>query len=144
MRIPFRSINKPLLEARIIFSAVLSTAPKIGTIISASKFPFIYSDLILTFSSQVGTMIIEVAYGFEALLKNDPFIDIGENAVNTFSQVIPGAFLVDMLPILKFVPSWMPGASFKRKAEAWKQYADQTREEPFRVLKTDMVGFIWA
>ncbi|KAF7977287.1 hypothetical protein HWV62_4249 [Athelia sp. TMB] len=91
---------------------------------------------------QVGAMIIEVSYGFEALPKNDPFIDTAEKGLSTVAQCLPGAFLVDTLPILKFVPSWMPGASFKQKAKLWRQYADETLEAPFRALKTDIANHV--
>lgn len=34
---------------------------------------------------------------------------------------IPGKFLVDVLPWLKYVPEWVPGASFQRLAREWKE-----------------------
>jgi hypothetical protein len=36
-----------------------------------------------------------------------------------------GAYLVDLLPFLRFIPTWFPGADFKRKAIAW---AEEDRE----------------
>ena len=32
---------------------------------------------------------------------------------------IPGSFLVDLFPILRYVTSWFPGAGLKRKAARW-------------------------
>lgn len=85
-------------------------------------------------------MIIEVAYGFEALPQNDPFIDSAEKALAAVVIAgVPGAFLVDTVPILKHVPSWFPGAGFKQRAKEWKRHADNTLEAPFEALKEDIV-----
>ncbi|KZP29745.1 cytochrome P450 [Athelia psychrophila] len=90
---------------------------------------------------QVGAMIIEVSYGFQALPQNDPFIDTAEKALAAVAiGGMPGAFLVDTVPILKHVPSWFPGAGFKRKAKEWKRYADATLEAPFKALKDDIAN----
>ena len=32
----------------------------------------------------------------------------------------PGAFLVDIIPWLKYVPAWVPGADFQRKGKDWR------------------------
>ena len=34
----------------------------------------------------------------------------------------PGAFLVDIIPILKYVPEWFPGANFQRKAAMMRKH----------------------
>ncbi|KZP23290.1 cytochrome P450 [Athelia psychrophila] len=90
---------------------------------------------------QVGAMIIEVSYGFEALPENDPFIDTAEKGVHSVAIAgKPGAFLVDTVPALKYVPSWFPGAGFKRKAKQWKRYSDDMLEAPFKALKEDIAN----
>ena len=40
----------------------------------------------------------------------------------------PGTFLVDVFPILRFVPSWFPGGDFKRIAREWKAISHQYRD----------------
>lgn len=37
------------------------------------------------------------------------------------SHHLQGAYLVDLLPFLRFIPTWFPGADFKRKAIAWAE-----------------------
>jgi hypothetical protein len=46
----------------------------------------------------------------------------------------PGKWLVEIIPMLRFVPAWMPGAGFKRRA-AW------ARE---RLFGLDRIPFNWA
>ncbi|KZP13878.1 cytochrome P450 [Athelia psychrophila] len=93
------------------------------------------------FHHQVGAMVIEISYGFEALPKNDPFIDTAEKSFTAIAIAgMPNAFLVDTVPILKHVPSWFPGAGFRRKAIEWRQYSDDTLEAPFKALKEDIAN----
>ncbi|EPQ53769.1 cytochrome P450 [Gloeophyllum trabeum ATCC 11539] len=53
--------------------------------------------------------------------------------------VTPGAFLVDLLPILKYIPTWFPFASFKRKAVIWKQWGLDMRDIPYEETKERFV-----
>jgi len=62
-----------------------------------------------------------------------------ETAVAATNQAtIPGAFMVDMLPWLKYVPSWVPGAGFKTKAKEWSKLLTNLREIPFREAKRNI------
>jgi len=46
---------------------------------------------------------------------NGPYIVIAEEAIEAIAELaIPGASFVDILPILKYVPDWFPGAKFQR------------------------------
>lgn len=93
--------------------------------------------------SMVGATILDIAYGIEVLPVGDPYIRTAEASFLCVSQAtLPGAFLVDMLPILKHVPSWMPGAGFQRKAKEWKKLTDAVYQEPFTALKQDLVRLL--
>ncbi|KIJ26413.1 hypothetical protein M422DRAFT_784422 [Sphaerobolus stellatus SS14] len=43
----------------------------------------------------------------------------------------PGNWLVDLIPWLRHVPDWMPGAEFKRKATQWSKLHMEVIEEPY-------------
>lgn len=51
----------------------------------------------------------------------------------------PGKYLVDILPILKYVPSWMPGAKFKRDAKEWNALLKGSVDKPFEAANQAMV-----
>lgn len=53
--------------------------------------------------------------------------------------IIPGRFLVETLPILKYVPAWFPGASFQRVAQEGKAVGRDLVEVPFDQVKRAMV-----
>lgn len=50
---------------------------------------------------------------------------------NVTDAAISGLFLVDILPFLKYVPSWMPGAGFKRFAEKARPDTIEMLNAPF-------------
>ena len=71
---------------------------------------------------------------------NDPYVKMAEEAIaSTAELVIPGAFLVDIVPILKYVPAWFPGAKFQRKAAVMRKYAAIIRNTPFAATEELMV-----
>ncbi|KAJ3885059.1 cytochrome P450 [Lentinula edodes] len=88
-----------------------------------------------------GTIILAVAYGIHVQSKDDPNIDAAEKMIAVLNTAgIPGAFLVDVFPILKYVPSWFPGASFKRKAQKWNGILAATITPPFMKVKQAMAN----
>ena len=83
---------------------------------------------------------MSVAYGLEVKPKNDPYIKTAEQGVHPLVAAgVPGAFLVDVLPILKYVPEWMPGAGFQKKAKEWRKLARTMIELPFSAAKRNIV-----
>ena len=52
---------------------------------------------------------------------------------------IPGAFLVDIFSILKYVPEWFPGAKFQRKAAVMRKHAAIMRNTTFAATEKLMV-----
>ncbi|KAJ3537685.1 hypothetical protein NMY22_g5493 [Coprinellus aureogranulatus] len=89
----------------------------------------------------VGAITIEVTYGLDVKPSHDPYIQAAEEAVTAASAAsAPGAFLVDSLPLLKYVPSWFPGAGFKRKALEWRKSMKTMVEMPFYDAERDIAA----
>lgn len=62
--------------------------------------------------SLAGSTILSIAYGLKVLPSNDPYIEVAEAGLFSLAKAAaPGAFLVDSLPFLKYVPDWFPGKS---------------------------------
>jgi hypothetical protein len=84
---------------------------------------------------------MEICYGIAVLEHNDPYISIAKEAIEGIAEAgVPGAFLVDLLPVLKYVPSWFPGAGFKRKAARWRASIREMLERPYRRVKRELVS----
>uniref|UniRef100_A0A0W0F4A8 Cytochrome P450 n=1 Tax=Moniliophthora roreri TaxID=221103 RepID=A0A0W0F4A8_MONRR len=81
-------------------------------------------------------VVMSVAYGIEIQPHKDPYVTLAEDSVEPLLfALVPGTFLVDSFPFLKHVPSWFPGAGFKRKARVWKEQASKMVNEPFLAAK---------
>jgi len=91
-------------------------------------------------TSTFAATIMKISYGITVQEFDDPYISIAEVAFNGFAEAgIPGAFWVDMFPILKYVPSWFPGAGFQKKAARWREAIDTMVEKPFRHVQEQLV-----
>jgi hypothetical protein len=83
---------------------------------------------------------MKIGYGIVVQESDDPYISIAEEVSNGVAEAaIPGAFLVDSFPILKYVPSWFPGAGFQKKAARWREATNTMAEEPFRHVQEQLV-----
>ena len=71
---------------------------------------------------------------------DDPYVKLAEEAAGAVAEVqIPGAFLVDVIPILKYVPEWFPGANFQSKAAEMRKHAATMRNATFAKTEELMV-----
>jgi hypothetical protein len=98
--------------------------------------------------SLVGSTTLSMTYSINVRPYNDPYITIAEEAIAAIGELAKaGAFLVDILPILKYVPDWFPGAKFHRKAAIMRTHSDKMRNAPFAETKELMVLtprlFLW-
>lgn len=105
----------------------------------------------------VGGGIVAIGYGIEVQDENDPWIATAEHAAAAVIATLnPGSYLVDLLPfcalhpdcekfvlihlyIVKYVPEWFPGADFQRQARIWRKSVMAARNEPYDVVKGQMV-----
>ncbi|KAF8622987.1 hypothetical protein AX15_006585 [Amanita polypyramis BW_CC] len=80
----------------------------------------------------VASMAIMLAYGIHVSPHGDPHVHLAERALDGFGRAAtPGAFLVDVLPFLKHVPSFFPGAGFQKQAAVWRQWMLEFVNSPF-------------
>jgi len=88
-----------------------------------------------------GKVIVMFTYGIKVETSQDEYITIAEEAISkTFPFVHPGAVLVDIFPPLRYVPSWFPGAGFKRNAKIWRAMGDKMATLPFNHVKADLAA----
>ena len=82
-----------------------------------------------------------MTYSINVRPYNDPYIKNAEEAMEVIADFtpIPGAFLVDIIPILKYVPQWFPGAKFQSKAAVMQKHAAKMRNTTFAATEELMV-----
>ncbi|KAK7442489.1 hypothetical protein VKT23_016087 [Stygiomarasmius scandens] len=96
---------------------------------------------VLHLRHMAGSLIMSATYGIEVAPRGDPYVISADRALDGFVHAaIHGTFWVDYFPLLKYVPSWIPGASFQRKAKEWKEYALAMVSKPYQEVKSQMVG----
>ncbi|THU83604.1 cytochrome P450 [Dendrothele bispora CBS 962.96] len=70
-----------------------------------------------------GAVIMATMYGHTVTtFDSDKYVKkIFASAARFAGSLAPGEFLVDVFPWLRYVPSWVPGAGWKKKAAEWAE-----------------------
>ncbi|PPQ76416.1 LOW QUALITY PROTEIN: hypothetical protein CVT26_013072 [Gymnopilus dilepis] len=98
-------------------------------------------DVIANLRHMAGETIMALAYGLQVQKYDDPFISTAEKAVYTLlNAASPGKYLVDTFPVLKYVPEWVPGAGFKKKAKECRKLARDMLVLPYIAAKRNIVS----
>ncbi|KAG6089110.1 hypothetical protein E4U31_007410 [Claviceps sp. LM219 group G6] len=90
--------------------------------------------------TQASAIILKIVYGYAIEPHQaDPLVTIIERTMVTFSKtVLPFAWAVDMVPQLRYLPSWLPGVSFHKTAQQWKQVAERMIDVPYNFVRQQM------
>ncbi len=93
-----------------------------------------------------GSAIIRIVYGLDVTDgDNDRYIQIAEKALVAFNvALMPGKFLVETFPILRYIPKWLPGAKFRRDAAEWRPVVLSMRNAPWEGTVESMVSSLYA
>ncbi|KJA22222.1 hypothetical protein HYPSUDRAFT_202249 [Hypholoma sublateritium FD-334 SS-4] len=80
--------------------------------------------------------IFSVVYGLDVKMEGRESLEAAKEANHAMLIAgIPGRFLVDYIPLLRFVPEWVPGAKFQKLARGWKEATLKMIEMPFLTSK---------
>ncbi|KAF8880683.1 cytochrome P450 [Infundibulicybe gibba] len=83
--------------------------------------------------------IMDIAYGIKTEDTNDPYTTIAEEVFAGVAEAgVAGSFLVDLIPMLKYVPAWVPGAGFKRKAAYWRAVVHKMADKPWEAVQQNI------
>ncbi|KAF8917170.1 putative CyP450 monooxygenase [Mucidula mucida] len=79
------------------------------------------------------SLILLLTYGYNSKEQNDWFVEFASRAAHLpiAAAVIPGTFIVDFLPVLKYVPSWFPFSGHQRLAKESVEASMAMRNVPF-------------
>lgn len=99
----------------------------------------------MLYRSCIGSGIMRITYGIDIEKEATPYMAIAAETMATFAAVfVPGKYLVETFPILRFIPSWFPGARFKREGEEWTRIVRRLRDTPWNATAAAMVRSICA
>ncbi|KAF8523779.1 cytochrome P450 [Hysterangium stoloniferum] len=89
----------------------------------------------------IGAIIMEIVYGIDILPRNDPYIETAEFVIGLVAIIgAPGEYLVNMMPLLKHLPDWFPGADFQKKAKIWRKKVIDMPTAPFQFVKKELAA----
>ncbi|KAK7030676.1 O-methylsterigmatocystin oxidoreductase [Favolaschia claudopus] len=81
-------------------------------------------------------IVLSVCYGHHVAEQGDEYVKLADQAMAGVGLSANfGTFLVDYIPILKYVPAWFPGAKFKRDGLKWRQLGLEMWNGPFDMVK---------
>ncbi|OSD06956.1 cytochrome P450 [Trametes coccinea BRFM310] len=84
-------------------------------------------------------IIMTVAYGYKVRGNDDPIVKTVDEVMEDLAHVAaPGAFLADVFPFLSHIPSWAPGAQWKRKVAEQRQAFNRMADVPFDWVKREI------
>ena len=92
----------------------------------------------------MAAVVLDVTYDVKMQGLDNPYLLNAETAVQGFSRgVIFGNFWIDyvpfMIPIMKYVPSWVPGAGYRRDEKKWKTAGRFVEYSAYESIKKDLV-----
>ncbi|EJD06297.1 cytochrome P450 oxidoreductase [Fomitiporia mediterranea MF3/22] len=93
--------------------------------------------------TSTGAIILRMAYGYTMDPSGrDPLHALADKGISQISMAAqPGAFIVDVLPFLRHLPTWFPGArSFHSTAKYFKETVTELVEKPFAFVKMQVAS----
>ncbi|KAK0465901.1 cytochrome P450, partial [Desarmillaria tabescens] len=80
-----------------------------------------------------GSVVMKTIYGYDVDPNGDHFVELVDQAQESVHAAgNMGAFLVDYIPNLQYLPRWMSGAKFLSLARAWKKDVEDMAEQPLK------------
>ncbi|KAJ6477556.1 putative monooxygenase [Mycena sanguinolenta] len=88
---------------------------------------------------RVGIIIFRIVYGYLVTDENDPFLTAALKKMEIFSKsTTPGVWAVDFLPLLRYIPSWLPGSGFLQIAKQWRKISRDAAWGPYLWCKNNL------
>ncbi|OBT69090.1 hypothetical protein VE03_01398 [Pseudogymnoascus sp. 23342-1-I1] len=98
------------------------------------------NDLFDHIRREAGSVILKITYGYTAESHGrDPFVDLAGATMEGFSEaIIPGKWLVDIMPFLRYLPDGFPGTAFKGTGRKMADTLRQCVDQPYEFVKQQM------
>lgn len=80
-------------------------------------------------------------YGYDVKSPQDPCIVAADKSLTLGLQLIaPGGSLINVIPILKHIPPWFPGASSRKAVERVRKLTQDMQHIPLDFVQSQMVS----
>ncbi|CAE6505303.1 unnamed protein product [Rhizoctonia solani] len=83
-----------------------------------------------------GSTLLSAVYGYEVTSAHDPLVEVVENALDHLCDAgVPGNFMVNIIPWLRYIPDWVPGTGWKKTVREWRKERNEMVDAPFNYTK---------
>ncbi|KAF8550635.1 cytochrome P450 [Imleria badia] len=98
-------------------------------------------NLVNNIRSTAGAIVLKVTYGYTVQEEKDPFVELADKVMAMVSLVAtPGAFLVDVVPALRYLPEWFPGTGFLQDAKKYHRLMMESVLRPHQYVVEQMAA----
>ncbi|PPQ81712.1 hypothetical protein CVT25_013442 [Psilocybe cyanescens] len=82
------------------------------------------------------SLTISMMYGYEVKSVDEPCVTVADEAIMLGTRLlVPGASLINIIPSLRHVPEWFPGASSRKMAAKIRRMTDEVIRFPLDYVK---------
>ncbi|KAI0641987.1 CyP450 monooxygenase [Trametes meyenii] len=85
------------------------------------------------------SMMLKVVYDIDVTGDDDERARIIETAVDAIRVATPGKFAVEVMPVLRYVPAWFPGAGFQKQFAISKRANDELVHTLYDEVKASLL-----
>ncbi|CAE6473652.1 unnamed protein product [Rhizoctonia solani] len=113
----------------------------LGRLLDLSSSPGLFAKVKSQFFFTMGSAAFKLAYGYSFKNDQDPFyVNAAQTTQNLFKATMMSNFLVNLFPVLSYVPDWFPGTGWKRTARKWRDQKNQAIEAPYEWTKQQVAS----
>ncbi|CAE6467170.1 unnamed protein product [Rhizoctonia solani] len=113
-------------QARLLLQRLLNVTNH------AQPFEYVRNEFFFTMASS----IFQLAYGYRLKDPQDQFFKDSQRAFHNVTLAgMQTNFLVNIFPILSYIPDWFPGTGWKRTAKEWATHQVKAKTEPYEWMK---------
>ncbi|KAF8676623.1 cytochrome P450 family [Rhizoctonia solani] len=101
--------------------------------------PYPFEKVKDSFFTNAASSMLKLAYGYTLQGDDDlVFQGLRQSSEHLIVAGMFTNFLVNVFPLLSYVPHWFPGASWKRTAYGWRQLKEQALSVPYEWTKAQI------
>ncbi|RDB27681.1 hypothetical protein Hypma_003239 [Hypsizygus marmoreus] len=87
-----------------------------------------------------GSIFLKLSHGYTINTSGpDTLVELVENASKEFhTATLPGEWLIDSIPWMRFLPEWFPGKNFKKVAHVYREHNFEQADRPVAFVRRQM------
>lgn len=90
----------------------------------------------------IGSISLKLSHGYTVNTKEpDTLVELVENAAKEFyTATLPGEWLIDNIPLMRYLPEWWPGQHFKKVGAKFREHNFEQVNRPVDFVKRQMAA----